>query len=170
MPVPCLEEKETQFMPMRVAKVRLLWVSVVKTSWPQSKIHLFLVWESRGWCMSRMGTPQRIPNQIRTFKNPDKAQGCYLNQEIGKLSIPGRERHAVSCVSVTRSLTVREKAEIPFEPCRGRRPSRGDIQGHSSASQKVVNKTESSGQTNASNHSSLHCHLAELQGTLGHPK
>lgn len=86
----------------------------------------------------------------------------------GKLSIPGRERHAVSYVSVTTSLIVK-KTKIPFEPCSGRHPSRGDIQGHNSSSQKVVNKTENSGQINASNHSSLRCHLAELQGILGIP-
>lgn len=87
----------------------------------------------------------------------------------GKMSIQSRERHAVSYVSVTRYLIVKEKAKIPVEPCTGRRPSWGDIQGHNSASQKVVNKTESSGQTNASNHSSSHCHLAELLGILDIP-
>lgn len=64
---------------------------------------------------------------------------------------------------------MKEKAKIPVEPCTDRHPSPGDIQGHNSASQKVVNKTESSGQTNASNHSSLHCHLAELPGILDIP-
>jgi len=44
------------------------------------------------------------------------------------------------------------------------------LQQCNSASQKVVNKPECSSQTNDSNRSSLHRHLAELQEGLNIPK